>query len=146
MKIAVFLTGILFLTACSSPAPEDKSQQAKEEIVKAERDFNQLCQDKGIDTAFTTFAAENVTILRKDSLISGKDGVKHFYSNPRFLNVKLTWSPDYVDAAASGDLGYTYGKYVYAVTDSTGKVTEYKGYFHTVWKKQADGTWRFIWD
>jgi ketosteroid isomerase-like protein len=60
--------------------------------------------------------------------------------------VSLKWTPDFIDVAASCDLGYTYGKYTFAVTDSTGKVNESRGYFHTVWKKQKDGNWRFVWD
>ena len=58
----------------------------------------------------------------------------------------LKWKPDFVDVAASGDLGYTYGHYTYSYIDSTGKAAEDKGIFHTVWKRQPDGNWRFVWD
>ena len=32
------------------------------------------------------------------------------------------------------------------VKDSTGKTNENRGAFHTVWKKQKDGSWRYVWD
>ena len=59
---------------------------------------------------------------------------------------KLIWKPDFVDVSASGDLAYTYGAYTYSYKDSTGAIVEQGGIFHTVWKRQADGGWRFVWD
>ena len=47
-----------------------------------------------------------------------------------------------VDAAASGDLGYTYGKYQFSAVDSSGQEIKAEGIFHTVWKKQPDGFWK----
>jgi len=51
-----------------------------------------------------------------------------------------------VDASETGDMGYTYGKYTWQSKDSSGKVDEAKGVFHTVWKKQKDGSWKYVWD
>jgi ketosteroid isomerase-like protein len=59
-------------------------------------------------------------------------------------NVELQWTPDFADAP--GDLGYTYGQFVFSEKDSTGKMNVTKKSFHTVWKKQKDGTWKFVWD
>jgi len=43
-------------------------------------------------------------------------------------------------------LAYTYGKYTWQIKDTQGKITKYQGIFHTVWKKQSDGTWKYVWD
>lgn len=83
---------------------------------------------------------------RGSYVIHGKDSIKNFYAAPRFKEVVLQWKPDYVEVSASADLGYTYGKYTYSAPDSSGKKTVSKGIFHTVWKKQANGEWRFVWD
>jgi ketosteroid isomerase-like protein len=96
--------------------------------------------------AFTRFAADDAVILRSDSLVKGKAAIKQGYEKNNSENVRLTWNAEFVDVAASGDLAYTYGKYIYSVRDSTGKFTDYKGIFHTVWKRQSDGSWKFVWD
>ena len=119
---------------------------AKQEIIQAETDFAQLCQTSGIEEAFVKFSAKNAHILRGDVIYAGNAEIKKFYSQARFKKVKLTWKPDFVDVSSSCDLGYTYGKYVYSTVDSIGKVIESTGYFHTVWKKQPNETWRFVWD
>jgi ketosteroid isomerase-like protein len=43
-------------------------------------------------------------------------------------------------------MAYTYGKYLWKVKDTTGKIQEFKGVFHTVWKRQSDGSWKYGWD
>lgn len=46
----------------------------------------------------------------------------------------------------SGDIAYTYGKYVWEFTNEAGAVKQVRGVFHTVWKKQNDGSWKNVWD
>ncbi len=120
----------------------------KNEIIQAEADFNQMAADQGIPAAFEAFAAEDAVISRGDSLIRGRDAIRKYYDQ-RYHGkdkVMLTWKPDYVHVAASGDLGYTYGNYKYIVTDSLGAANTYTGIFHTVWQRQPDGAWRYVWD
>ena len=57
-----------------------------------------------------------------------------------------SWKPDFVDVSSSGDLGYTYGQYTFIRLDSIGNETASQGIFHTVWKRQSDGNWRFVYD
>ena len=133
----------LFLGSCGRD--RDLSDVARREIISAEKEFAGLCAREGIEKAFTAYAAEEATILLGDSLLIGRVAIGLHYAKPKYQNVKLEWSPDFADAARSGDLGYTYGHYTYTATDSTGKKTVYKGVFHTVWKK-LDGKWKFVWD
>ncbi|MEK7720117.1 MAG: DUF4440 domain-containing protein [Bacteroidota bacterium] len=79
-------------------------------------------------------------------VVHGKDSIRLYYLAPRYKGAELLWKPDFVEVSASGDLGYTYGKFLFPTHDSTGQVIRSKGIFHTVWKKQADGQWRFVWD
>lgn len=126
---------------------EDKRKKAIGEIEKAEKDFQKMSADKGIMEAFWFYADTNAVIKRQnDSLIHGKDAIRNFYAASFYKQASVTWAPDFTDASAQGDFGYTYGKYTWQSKDSTGKVTEYKGVFHTVWKRQPDGSWKYVWD
>ncbi len=124
-----------------------KANKAKTEIEQAEKEFDKMAAEKGIAEAFWFFADSNAVIKRgNDSLIHGKEGIRNFYSGDYYKMATVTWSPDFVNASTSGDMGYTYGKYTWRSTDSTGKVIETKGIFHTVWKKQPDRSWKYVWD
>lgn len=122
-------------------------EKAKQEIAAAEKNFEKMAAEKGIAEAFWHFA-DSTAVIRgeNDSLIHGKEGIRNFFNADRFKTATVKWSPDFVDASSAGDIGYTYGKYTWLSKDSTGKINESKGVFHTVWKKQKDGSWKFVWD
>ncbi len=146
----IFLLSSILLS-CSSPESSNESkannENAKQEIEKAEKDFAQMAAAKGIAEAFYFFADSNATIKRQnDTLIHGKDAVRNYYSTPFYQKATVKWSPDFVEASIDGGMGYTYGKYVWSSTDSAGKPITFNGVFHTVWKRQPDGSWKYVWD
>lgn len=117
------------------------------EIVRAEKAFETMAAEKGIAEAFWFFADSAAVIKRgQDSLIFGKEAIRHFYSAPYFKTATVKWAPDFVNISESGDMAYTYGKYTWSAADSSGAVQESKGAFHTVWKRQSDGSWKYVWD
>ena len=131
----------------SCTCPEKQGDKTKKEIAKAEKEFEKMAAEKGIAEAFYFFADSNATIKRQnDTLIHGKENIRSYYSADFFKSASVTWSPDFIDVAQSGDFGYTFGKYTWQSKDSSGKVSEFKGVFHTVWKKQKDGSWKYVWD
>lgn len=134
------------LTACQTSAGID-TKEAENEIRQAETDFADMAVSQGIAAAFSHYADSNAVIKRgKDSLIYGKAGIANYYKAPHFKTARVSWSPDFVAVSTGGDLGYTYGKYLWISTDSTGNTSQSTGIFHTVWKRQADGSWRYVWD
>lgn len=144
---AVIIFNCILIISCKSEDKGDQREKAKQEIAQAEKDFNKMADEKGIAEAFTWFADSNVVVKRRnDSLIHGKEGLMNFYAAPFFKNATVSWAPDFIEVSADGTLGYTYGKYLWQSKDSTGKIDSARGVFHTVWKKQKDGSWRYVWD
>jgi ketosteroid isomerase-like protein len=144
-SLVVFSFSLLF--CCCKTGSGDKHEKAKQEIAQAEKDFEKMAAEKGIAEAFEFYADSNAAIRRSgDSVIYGKENIRKFYSAAYFKTASVIWSPDLVDASENGDLGYTFGKYTWRSKDSTGKANESHGIFHTVWKKQKDGTWKYVWD
>lgn len=107
-----------------------------------------MAEKEGVPAAFLAYSASDGVMMRDNQIIKGHSAMDEYFeasrSNPN--KVLLTWAPDFVDVASSGDLGYTYGKYTLTITDTLGKEQQAEGIFHTVWKRQADGSWKFVWD
>jgi ketosteroid isomerase-like protein len=55
---------------------------------------------------------------------------------------QLTWTPEGGRMSASGDMGFTWGHYTGRAKDRDGNPVETTGRYMTVWKKQADGSWK----
>ncbi|MBE0667978.1 MAG: hypothetical protein IH593_09960, partial [Bacteroidales bacterium] len=90
-----------------------------------------MAADRGLAQAFFEFADTLAIINRGGVLIQGKEAIRLYYESHQQPGASLKWSPDFADV--SGELGYTYGRYVHTAPDSTGKITESHGIFHTVW-------------
>jgi ketosteroid isomerase-like protein len=143
MKIPMMVFQVFMLLISCNRHKEDL---AKAEIMKTEQAFAQMVSDSGITKAFVIFAADSGVILRGKDIIKGKQAIKTFYENQSLRDIRLHWIPDFIDVSSSGDLGYTYGSYQFSAIDSSGDTLNSTGIFHSVWKKQTDGTWRFVWD
>ncbi len=106
-----------------------------------------MAAEKGMAEAFSFFADSNAIIKSgNDPIIHGKEGIKNYYAALYSKTATVNWFPDFIDVASAGDMAYTYGKYLWQSKDSSGKVKESAGVFHTVWKKQQDGSWKYVWD
>lgn len=138
---------ILITVSCKNRTSMVDKEKYKQEIIQAERDFAKMAKEQGMQAGFSFFADSNAVMRRADeSLIMGKTAIEEHFGKPRYKDAILEWEADFVDVAASGDLGYTYGHYTFEAKDSTGNPIKATGTFHTVWKRQPDGSWKFVWD
>ena len=139
----VFLTALI-VYSCKREPNVRSVEQSRKEILEAEQNFAKMVEEEGMYQAFITFAADDAVLMRNNDLVIGKSNIDSFYKNRTSKN--LSWKPDFIEVSESGDLGYTYGHYIFFTVDSIGNSVENKGVFHTVWKRQGDGTWKYVWD
>jgi ketosteroid isomerase-like protein len=58
----------------------------------------------------------------------------------------LSWAPFYVDVSAAGDLAYICGEWLFKGPGADGKPSEATGVYSAIWKRQADDSWKFVFD
>ena len=96
--------------------------------------------------AFATFFAEDaVTIQNKTDV---KRGQANIASSAKWLpaDFQLTWTPQGGQMSPAGDMGFTWGHYTGRSKDKDGKPVVQSGRYMTIWKRQADGTWKVAMD
>ena len=142
----IFLSVLSFLFHSGKNYVEVDVDKLKLEIMGVEKRFDDMVAEKGISEAFLFFAAEDAVIMRNNRVFKGKTEIKKYFDSVELNDIKLKWKPDFVDMSSSGDMAYTYGKYVFSARDKAGKILKSEGVFHTVWKRQVDGKWKFVWD
>ncbi|KQC28812.1 YybH family protein [Flagellimonas eckloniae] len=145
MKTLSFLF-LALLIGCKKPEANSDIEKWKTEIMSVEKSFNDMAQNDGLAKAFSYFAAEDGVIKRGKNIIKGKTTIGKWYEKDVRPNESLSWTPTFVDVSKNGDMAYTYGNYIFTYLDSLGIKKENKGIFHTVWKRQKDGTWKFVYD
>jgi len=115
-----------------------------QEMVKTEQAFSKMAEKKNARDAFMTFIADDGLLFRPGAV----NGKKWMLEHPVPASDKkplLAWQPAFAGMAASGDMGFTTGPWEAKADINDEKPVGY-GHFVTVWKKQADGSWRFVVD
>ncbi len=56
------------------------------------------------------------------------------------------WHPEVVELSADGNLGLSRGPWVIRTKDKEGKEVEIRGLYNSIWQRQADGSWRILFD
>ena len=92
------------------------------------------------------FCDEQGSMLAPNAPIAvGKDAIAKLIAED-FAHDNIEWQANKVGVSRSGDLGYTSGTTGMTFKDASGKTVVYKGKYLTVWKKQADGSWKVLYD
>ena len=144
-SLAAF-AGILILWGC---APRPDLEAVKSQLLETDREFSRMSVREGSGAAFLAYMAAEATVYPyKGRPIKGRDTYKDLVSQMAEAGVKsgLEWEPHFSDVARSGDLGYTLGTFRSTLTNTDGSEAITTGNYITVWKKQVDGIWKFVFD
>lgn len=144
MKMTSYvLVLLIMIIACKS---EINIEQEKTVLMETDRAFSKLSVEKGMYEAFDSYMADDATMYRNGSNpFVGREAIRPLLPKGNDGGV-LKWEPTFADVAASGDLGYTLGKYEFIMPDSAGNPASSFGFYISVWKKQADGKWKWVFD
>lgn len=137
---AVLLVAVL--AGCSQPVD---TQAAEDQLIETDRAFSDMSDEQGQRAAFEAYMADDAVVLRANARpFEGHDEIMSLF--PETDAGTLTWEPYSATVSESGDLGYTLGSYEYAMVDSAGIESYATGYYVTIWEKQPDGSWKFVFD
>ena len=98
---------------------------------------------KSLDKAVAFFDDRASLLWPNMPAVTGKAAVRDAVAKD-FASGNLTWRSN--EVGASGDLGYTSGTYRSSFKDASGKASVDTGKYLTIWRKQADGSWKVLLD
>jgi ketosteroid isomerase-like protein len=102
---------------------------------------------KDLERVLAFFTDEASEFPPNAPIATGKEARRkvwsEYFATPGFA---FSWQPTKVEVSRGGDLGYSMGTYELTTHDPTGKPVTDRGKYVTVWKKQADGTWKVVAD
>ncbi|MCB2112722.1 MAG: hypothetical protein KDD85_04150 [Parvularculaceae bacterium] len=138
-----FIALALFLSSCSAaPQPDAPSRESgaptPDAIVAAERAFAADGLERGVKASFLAYSADEAIVFAPDPASAHTVFGARPDRDANDSRPPLIWWPLYAGISRSGDLGFTTGPY--AVGE------ERRGHYFTIWRKQADGNWKWILD
>ncbi len=146
MKSTVLASTVLLVVGGIAWNAQSQSKTSgSETLLKMEAEFEKTTADRGFEGFMSYFADDSADLPNGGAIVSGKENIRQS-EGPWPADISLTWTPVHADMAASGDLGYTYGTFVFKGKDKDGNPVTRYGKYATVWKKQEDGTWKVAMD
>lgn len=142
------LLAALLVTGCASPPPPPAEpsftpadEAAMDAVVAAAMEIANGSKDW--DAYVQTYYAADATILPANSpAIQGHAAIAEFL---RGFPTMTAFSSQKVDAGGDGDLAYVYGRYHMEMEGEGGPMVD-DGKYVEVWKRQADGGWKVVYD
>jgi ketosteroid isomerase-like protein len=147
MKKVFGFVGLLFLliltVGCESSVDITKEKAA---LFETDRQFAKMSVEKGAAEAFRTFLAEDAMELSAGANpVFGRDSIyQGMLEIP--AGAVLDWGPQDGEVAQSGEMGWTWGNYVFTSKNAQGEEAKSYGKYLNIWEKQEDGQWRVLID
>ena len=141
---------LMLMSGCSeTPAPPPDTSAADLKAIKdGEVAWAGDWASKDVDKIVGHYADDASVFMPDAPLAKGKDAIRTALK-PILAdkNMSLSFTNSSADVSKSGDLAYTTGTYSMTMTNSKTKkpVTE-RGKYVTVYRKQADGTFKAVAD
>lgn len=114
-------------------------------LLAVDAEWEQAYAAKNLKKAATFCDDEASMLVPNAPIASGKTAVSKAMANDMASN-DLTWHANKAGIARSQDLGYTSGVYAMKYKDASGNIKVDNGKFLTIWKREADGTWKMLYD
>lgn len=130
---------VITATGCAATPPAPDLAAAREQVAATERAFAATMARRDLE-GFASFLAPEAVFFAGPTPLRGKDAVvqawARFYEGPE---APFSWEPDVVEVLDSGNLALSSGP----VRNPKGELV---GRFNSIWRREAPGTWRIVFD
>lgn len=141
------ITGLVLLVADSGTGFGQANKKAEDALLAADAAWMKVYAAKDLERS-VAFCDEEASMLPPNAPIAtGKEALTKLIGSAFAIpDYTLSWHANKVGVAHSGELGYTSGTYDFSLKDPSGKTISDRGKYLTVWKKEADGSWKVLFD
>jgi ketosteroid isomerase-like protein len=143
---AVAVGAAIVLAGCQPPRTIDAADAAAA-MRAADSTWLRAFTDRDLEGVVTAVDPSGNILPPNAPVVTGQEGaramVTEMFATP---GLSFSWDVTRAEVAESGDLGYTAGTYDMTFNDAEGNPVSDRGKFVTVWRQQADGSWKVLED
>jgi uncharacterized protein (TIGR02246 family) len=114
-------------------------------LLDLEAHFAKATAEGGGKAFATWFAEDGVSLGNGQPPVHGREAIAK-QATWSAKDYQLLWTPTDAVMSPGGDMGYTWGHYEGHSRDTDGNAKVTNGRYLTIWRKQADGSWKVVLD
>lgn len=144
-QVMLLLCSYLLLCSCNNS--KENTQDAAENLKQTSREWAQAAEAGDIEKTLSYWADDAVIISGGQPMIEGKAAIRNMVEESfKMPGFEISWEPQSATVSEDGKLGYLVEDSHMVMPDSTGQPVKHHFKSVTIWKKQADGTWKNVVD
>ncbi|HEX6134911.1 MAG TPA: DUF4440 domain-containing protein [Longimicrobiales bacterium] len=147
MRATVPMLAVLLAAACAGSPPAVDTAAEEAELMRISREWSDVAATGDIDAILAGWADDAVMMAPGQPPLRGKQAIREYVESTGSIpGFSIRWEPLEAHVAASGDMGYMIERNQFSFQDSTGAQVTESNKVVTVWRKQADGSWKNVID
>lgn len=145
MKKIIPIALIATFIGCDQTRIDKKAEGEK--VMETSREWSQTVATKDIDKMVSYWADDAFLMQEGQAPLKGKQAIRQMVEESfKIPGFSISWQPESVEVSDCGDMAYLVENARVSFTDSTGKAVTVRNKAVTIWRKQADGSWKNVVD
>jgi uncharacterized protein (TIGR02246 family) len=141
---------IIIVLACViiSCAQQKVDTQAEgEKVMQLSKEWSEAASSGDVDKVLSYWADDAIMMTAAHPTYKGKDAIRKMVEESMTIpGFSIRWQPVSVEVSESGDMAYLIENSQVSYTDSTGNAVTQRNKTVSIWRKQADGSWKNVVD
>lgn len=143
-KLILSVSTLIFLSCSQQEADQKVDTKAEgEKVMQLSRELSKASSAGDVEKVVDYWADDAIIMSAGAPVVRGKQEIRKMveesFKSPDF---SISWEPESAVVSESGDMAYLIEDSQISYTDSTGKSVTYNDKLVSIWRKQADGTWK----
>jgi len=139
--VVIGLGAAFWIRSQQKPAVADTAA-AVDAVRAADAQWAKAAAARNVDGTVAFYADDAVAMPPNAAMAMDKGAQRKAWADILTPGTEVSWSPGQIVASSSSDLVYEVGIYTVITKNKKGKTTTDGGKYLSVWKKQADGSWK----
>ncbi|MES2891941.1 MAG: nuclear transport factor 2 family protein [Bacteroidota bacterium] len=145
MKNLMAMFILVTFLSCNHSTIDKKAEGEK--LMQLSKEWSQAASTGDVEKTVAYWAENAVMFSAAHEPLNGKQAIRQMVEESfKIPGFKIGWQPSQVEVSESGDMAYILEDAQISLTDSSGKPIVINNKAVTIWRRQADGSWKNVVD
>jgi len=145
MKRLAHIICICFALSCTDKKPDNKAEAEK--LMQLSKEWSKAAGSGDIEKTVSYWDEDAILMSAGQPTLKGKHAIRQMVEESfKIPGFHISWEPLSVEISENGDMAYLIERSQVEMKDSTGKTLMHHNKAVTIWRKQADGSWKNVVD
>lgn len=141
----IFSVLVLTVVGCNQPKVDKRAEGEK--VIQLSKEWSRAAAAGDVEKVVGYWADDAFMMSAGEPPLRGKQAIRQMVEESfKMPGFRISWQPQSVEVSDNGDMAYLIEDSQVSFTDPAGKPTTVNNKAVSIWRKQADGSWKNVVD